>query len=377
VRVFAVGIDTAVNAAFLRRLAGLGGGACELVESSDRLDAVMDRIHRRVGAPVLTDLVVESAGLAIEPDSLSPAAPAGAARRLPVLFAGTPLVVTGRWHGRAEGALTVRGREPSGREWRVEVPASPGANPALAAVWARGRLRDLEDAYAAGRGTDEDLERRIVATSLRFGVLCRFTAFVALDTAVVNEGGKQRRVTQPVDAPQGWDLFASLPAAPTAAVAAGGILAGAERSVTRAVAGAPARHTPPLAKAVRAPRPGRGDGGQAVAVPLDAYRRRAGALRSRLAAATDPDGRAGLLGELRAGLAELVEDLRSVGASDADLRPLVELLDEVERAAAGGLARLWERALATLAAFAGAGPPPAAPAPGHGRAGDFWKRPPR
>src|SRR5438874_8766422 len=31
VRVFALGIDRAVNAAFLRRLADLGGGACELV----------------------------------------------------------------------------------------------------------------------------------------------------------------------------------------------------------------------------------------------------------------------------------------------------------------------------------------------------------
>jgi len=55
----------------------------------------------------------------------------------------------------------------------------------------------------------------------------------------------------------------------------------------------------------------------------------------------------------------------------------------VERSAAeppvvaGELARLWERALATLAAFAGAGQAPAAPAPGPGRAADFWKRPPR
>ena len=38
------------------RLAALGGGACELVESEDRLDEAMDQIHRRIGAPVLTDL---------------------------------------------------------------------------------------------------------------------------------------------------------------------------------------------------------------------------------------------------------------------------------------------------------------------------------
>ena len=74
--------------------------------------------------------------------------------------------------------------------------------PAIAAQWARARLRDLEDAYAAG---DRGLEQRIVTTSLRYGVLCRFTAFVAVDSRVVNEGGEIRRVTQPVELPSGWE----------------------------------------------------------------------------------------------------------------------------------------------------------------------------
>jgi Ca-activated chloride channel family protein len=79
VRVYTVGVDTAVNEGFLRRLAGLGGGACELVESEDRLDEVMDRVHRRIGTPVLTDLELEPAGLEIDPESLAP-------RRLPARF---------------------------------------------------------------------------------------------------------------------------------------------------------------------------------------------------------------------------------------------------------------------------------------------------
>ena len=47
-RVFTVGIDQAVNAGFLRRLAAAGGGRCELVESEDRLDEAMGAIHRRI-----------------------------------------------------------------------------------------------------------------------------------------------------------------------------------------------------------------------------------------------------------------------------------------------------------------------------------------
>jgi len=59
VRVHTVGIDRAVNAGFLGRLAIAGGGRCELVESEDRLDEAMDRIHRRIGSPVITGVTLE------------------------------------------------------------------------------------------------------------------------------------------------------------------------------------------------------------------------------------------------------------------------------------------------------------------------------
>src|SRR5262249_60657734 len=49
------------------------------------------------------------------------------------------------------------------------------------------------------------LEQQITGVSLRHGVLCRFTAFVATDTRVVTDGGVPHRVTQPVELPAGWD----------------------------------------------------------------------------------------------------------------------------------------------------------------------------
>src|SRR5262249_46726636 len=52
VRVHTVGIDRAVNAGFLGRLAAIGLGRCELVESEDRLDEAMEHIHHRIGAPL-------------------------------------------------------------------------------------------------------------------------------------------------------------------------------------------------------------------------------------------------------------------------------------------------------------------------------------
>jgi hypothetical protein len=49
------------------------------------------------------------------------------------------------------------------------------------------------------------LAERIVKVSLESGVLCRFTAYVAVDRSeVVNEGGRQHTIIQPVEQPAGW-----------------------------------------------------------------------------------------------------------------------------------------------------------------------------
>ncbi len=198
VRVFTLGIDTAVNAAFLKRLADLGGGASDLVESEARLDEVMDGLHRRIGAPVLTNLRIEPFKLEVMPGSVTPA-------RLPDLFAGVPVMIYGRYRGAPKGSIAVRATDAAGKPWSSEAAPRTAEVPALSAVWARGSLREMEDRYAIGADR-ETLEKQIVRVSLRFGVLCRFTSFVAVDrAAVVNAGGEVHQVTQPVEMPAGWE----------------------------------------------------------------------------------------------------------------------------------------------------------------------------
>jgi Ca-activated chloride channel family protein len=199
-RIFTLGIDRAVNEGFLRRLATLGGGMSEVVESEDRLDEVMDKIHRRIGTPVLTGLRLEPAGLRFEPETVAPA-------RIPDLFAGVPLCILGRYRGRATGSLALQARDSAGNAWAETVGAQPVDNPAIASVWARGHIRELEDRFASGGGDRARLEKRIVDTSLGFSVLSRFTAFVAVDRSqIVNGGGQVHRITQPVESPAGWAM---------------------------------------------------------------------------------------------------------------------------------------------------------------------------
>jgi Ca-activated chloride channel family protein len=390
VLVYTVGVDTAVNEGFLKRLAGLGGGACELVESEDRLDEVMDRVHRRIGAPVLTDLELVPAGLAVDLDSLAP-------RRLPALFAGAPLTVSGRFAGRATGAVTVRGRDAAGQPWSATVEATAGDAAALTATWARAHLRDLEDRYATDAAPDRELERRIVETSLRFGVLCRFTAFVAADVQVVNQGGVVHRVLQPVEAPAGWDMLRRVAAAmPMAAMHAGGLQAAPSAGrvagprlqramLDRRLGGLPGRAGPG-----RSGRSGGFRAGPLGGADLTPYRQRAGALATTLergrshlrgvppvpgaGLGTRPESAGPLgtgddlgrrLGLVRVGVEALVADLESVDAVEEEVRPLRELVAELGRRLGplGGvrmpgraeLEHLRDLVLAVLRAFASGG----------------------
>ena len=202
IRVHVVGIDQAVNAGFLSRLAAAGRGRCELVESEDRLDEAAARIHRRIGAPLVTALALASDGVTIVPGTVAPGL-------LPDLFPGVAVTLTGRWRGQPGGTVTVAGTAADGTPFECKVTAVTGGSPASTAAWARAHVRDLEDRYAGRPGHDPAglarLEQQITEVSLRYGVLCRFTAFVAVDSRVVTDGAGPHRVTQPVELPAGWD----------------------------------------------------------------------------------------------------------------------------------------------------------------------------
>ncbi|GAB2820489.1 hypothetical protein GCM10022221_18010 [Actinocorallia aurea] len=194
IRVHTVGIDRAVNAGFLGRLAAYGQGRCELVESEDRLDAAMEQIHHRIAAPILTGLTLHAGeGLEILAETVSPARPAS-------VFPGVPLVLSGRYRGSGRSLTALA---PAAAWERTFEAATAAASPATA-LWARAHLRDLEDGYASDPSPER--EARLVAVSLRHGVLCRFTAYVAVDSRVVTDGSTPHEVIQPVELPQGWEM---------------------------------------------------------------------------------------------------------------------------------------------------------------------------
>jgi Ca-activated chloride channel family protein len=315
-------------------------------------------------------------GLSCRPDRLRVRDDTLAPARVPDLFPGAPLVLAGRYHGSPSGAMRVRGTAADGTAWQTRVEAATVDNPALAAVWARAHLRDLEDRYLTVAGTaTAELERRIVATSLRFSVLCRFTAYVATDTRSVTDGQPVHRVVQPVEPVAGWELAAGPPPG-VPAPAPGGLRVMAMGAPESAAAGGVSRMLRP-ARGPRTPRPVP----QPAPVPVADLAVEAARLRTA-AGAPEPERRT-LLADLASRLAALLQVRHpdSAGAGGGPLARLRALLaelagDTVLRVSAGELDRLWHRMQELLDELAGAGEgsgsrPPTEP---PRRRGDFWRR---
>jgi hypothetical protein len=318
-RIYCVGIDRAVNAGFLDRLAQLGNGRSELVESEERLDEAMGRLARTIGRPALTGIRVSAEGVEIIDGSVTP-------NRLPDAFAGVPCAISGRYRGRAESVTLRVDADGSHEPFTAALPArlAPEAV-AVRTIWARSMVRDLEDDYAS-YSADDELAAQLVAHSLRFGVLSRFTAFVAIDPERT-DAGPLTEVIQPVEQPSGWaanvgnvgfvraaGLASPLPA-PAAMAAPSGAWAG---SAPSAEIPAP-RALDKLLKQVE-------KGTQVRRTGLDTV---LDELKQHRDATTDTELR-GALDQLCATLARFLED-----PTGARSRQLLVAIDAVKRALAG------------------------------------------
>lgn len=199
-RVFSFGIGNSVNRFLLDKMAEHGRGEVEYVMLSDDGSAAAKRFYERMRNPLLTDIQIDFGGMPVA--DVYP-------RRVPDLFSAKPVIVHGRYTGPAKGAMRISGKmagQPFQRMVNIDLPARETRHDVLATLWARTKIEDLmaQDYAGAQHGTIKDeLRNQIVRLGLDFRLMTQFTAFVAVELKVVNEGGKVRRIEVPVEMPEG------------------------------------------------------------------------------------------------------------------------------------------------------------------------------
>lgn len=195
-RVFMVGIGFAPNNYLMRRMAEAGRGTFANIGYGDEVQDRMQSLLDRLAAPVAHDLRVEVDG---EPIEFTP-------EDLPDLYAGEPLVLIGR-ADQVSGRITVSGTL-NGRHWTRSIDiADATPSDAVARLWARRRVGEIEAARWSGETDYEQAGRQIAALGIAFHIVTEETSLIAEDETPVRPAGvRLRREELPLLLPHGWDF---------------------------------------------------------------------------------------------------------------------------------------------------------------------------
>jgi Ca-activated chloride channel family protein len=201
-RIFSFGIGSSVNRYLIEQMGATGRGAVAYLGLRDEAAQIMEDFFARISHPALTDLRIDWAGAQVS--EVFP-------RQLPDLFAGRPVILTGRFTGELTQAIRVVGRA-AGEEVTLDIPTSdPATNshPGLPSVWARSKIADL--AEQAIFRPDSELPAAIKTVALDYGLLSAFTAFVAVDSTRRTEGTESTTVPVAVPVPEGAKYKTTVP----------------------------------------------------------------------------------------------------------------------------------------------------------------------
>jgi len=192
---FTFGIGSSVNRFLIEGMARVGMGEPFIITKPDGAQAKANEFRKLIASPVLTQIKVDFGRFGVyqvEPPSI------------PDVLAERPVILFGKWRGRPQGEITLRGLT-AGRPYfeRIEVakvmPLS--ANSALRYLWARHRIALLGD-YNHLR-PDDNRVKAITRLGLDYNLLTAYTSFVAIDTQVRLVNGKAVTVQQPLPLPEG------------------------------------------------------------------------------------------------------------------------------------------------------------------------------
>jgi Ca-activated chloride channel family protein len=185
VRIFAFGVGDDVNTILLDRMARDHRGASAYVRPSQRIDEEVSAFYAKVSTPLLSDISIDFGGIHVEDTYPYP---------LPDLFAGTQVVMAGRYRRGGDTTLVLRGTvngEPRTFEYADVRFREAGGDAFVPRLWATRKVGYLLNQIRL-HGESEELVQEIVDLAVRYGIMTPYTSFlVNEDVEVFSEEGRQ------------------------------------------------------------------------------------------------------------------------------------------------------------------------------------------
>ena len=194
-RLFSLGVGSSTNRFLLDMMAETGRGEVQYVRPGSDITEAVEQFYERISNPYFTDISIDWKGLKVE--DIYP-------KRIPDLFSSQPLFIYGRYSEPGSAVIEVSGNiagEKTTLPVEIEFLENDENNSALSSIWARQKIKDLDNKQF--RGDIPEIVSQITALALEFKLMSKYTSFVAVEESYeVNDQGELQTVMVPVEMPE-------------------------------------------------------------------------------------------------------------------------------------------------------------------------------
>jgi len=196
VRLFPFGVGDDVNTTLLDTLAQEHRGTTGYVRPGERIDEQVSSFYAQISTPVLADVELDWGGVLVEDTYPYP---------LPDLFAGTQLILAGRYRGEGATRITLTG-EVNGERQRFVYEGNfraAGGNDFIPRLWATRKIGHLLTQIRL-HGEQREWVDAVVELSVRYGIITPYTSFLIEEDDILTARGQEEAA----------ERYAALPTAP-------------------------------------------------------------------------------------------------------------------------------------------------------------------
>lgn len=186
VRIFPFGVGDDVNTILLDSLAAERRGATAYVRPYERIDETISAFYAKVSAPILTDIALDFGDIVVEEIYPYP---------LPDLFAGTQLILVGRYRlpsTSGGGNLITLTGEVEGKQQEFVYEGTfrtEGGEEFIPRLWAARKIGYLLTQIRLHGERDEWVDA-VITLSVRYGIITPYTSFL-IQEDLWTEGGRE------------------------------------------------------------------------------------------------------------------------------------------------------------------------------------------
>lgn len=188
VRIFSFGVGDDVDTDLLDQISLDHGGASTYVRPGEEIDEEVSAFYRRVKMPVLSDLSLDWGDIIV--DQVYP-------QRIPDLFAGSQLIMLGRYREGGPAKITLKGMvNQEERSYTYEDLSfrKEGGDDFIPRLWAT-RAVGYYLTQIRLYGEKQEWIDSIVALSTRYGIITPYTSFLVQEKDIFSTQGREEIIS--------------------------------------------------------------------------------------------------------------------------------------------------------------------------------------